>query len=129
MRVLTAAGESPTGKVASCPGMSCQQFASRMANWNGKKWQKRAEEACAGCDRCDGTPPQNKAGSDTDEVEDLVNEIEDIVFLANGGQLTDWNEYPHEYYRLFCWWRAAEKEVEELRAFKLSSFIGGFSKK
>lgn len=128
MKILNAAGETPTGKVDACPGFSCQQFASRMANWNGKKWKKRAEEAVAGCDRCDGKPPENKATEDNDEVGDLVDEIGSMIFFADGGGETDWNEYPIEYYQLFCWWRAAEKEIEESRAVKLSAFIGSFSK-
>jgi hypothetical protein len=52
---------------------------------------------------------------DPEEVEEIVDDIADMIFLADGGHETDWNEYPIEIYRLFCEWRKAEKDAAERR--------------
>lgn len=51
-----------------------------------------------------------------------------MIFLANGGHETDWNEYPIDIYRLFCEWRKAEAHARELRATRFDALVKGFLK-
>jgi hypothetical protein len=57
-----------------------------------------------------------------------VDDIADMVFLEDGGQPTDWNEYPIEIYRLFCYWRAAEKDIADIRERRLDVLVKSFLK-
>jgi hypothetical protein len=64
---------------------------------------------------------------DPEEVEEIVDDIADMIFLADGGLETDWNEYPIEIYRLFCEWRKAEKDVAKGDHEITWAFMKGFS--
>jgi hypothetical protein len=63
-----------------------------------------------------------------EEINDLVDDIADMIFLADGGDATDWNEYPIEIYRLFCYWRAAERDISDMRERRLDALVKGFLK-
>jgi hypothetical protein len=65
---------------------------------------------------------------DPEEIEEIVDDIADMIFLANGGLETDWNEYPIEIYRLFCEWRKAEKDVTERRSQFTQAFMKSLCK-
>jgi hypothetical protein len=65
---------------------------------------------------------------DPEEIEEIVDDIADMIFLADGGLETDWNEYPIEIYRLFCEWRKAEKDVAERRSQFTQAFMKSLCK-
>jgi hypothetical protein len=65
---------------------------------------------------------------DAGELESIVDDIADMVFLADGGHETDWQEYPIEIYRLFCEWRRAERSVAEGRAKFTQAFLKSMCK-
>lgn len=65
-------------------------------------------EACPGCRP--GSESSEKV--DAEQVRELVSEIEDLIFLENGGEKTNWSLYPFEYYKLFCEWRDSEKAIQ-----------------
>jgi hypothetical protein len=65
---------------------------------------------------------------DPEEIEAIVDDIADMIFLANGGHETDWNEYGIEYYRLFCEWRRAERDVAERRSQFTQAFLKSMCK-
>jgi len=70
-------------------------------------------DGLSACESCDLLPTKNEILAAEDN--DLVAEIEDIVFWELGGQKTDWSHYPFEYYRLFCIWRRTERQIDNMR--------------
>jgi hypothetical protein len=68
---------------------------------------------CHGCPKFVSKPSRGSedqtAEIDPEEIEEIVDDVADMIFLADGGHETDWREYPIEIYRLFCEWRKAEK--------------------
>lgn len=95
-------------------------------------WHREKEESiCYGCPKFDSKPADGgepDADIDPEEIDEIVDDIEDIAFLERGGQPTDWSEYCYEYYVLFAWWRAAEREIEQDRARRLDALVKGFMK-
>lgn len=128
-RVLTLAGETHEGGDASkCPGESrCDDWAQPFEG----TYEQKVESICFGCPKFATKPAGGEpadAAIDDEEIESYVDEVEGIVFLENGGEATDWAEYPFEIYQLACWWRAAEREVAEMRAMRLDALVKAFSK-
>ena len=118
--------ESGNGSVERCPGESCEQFSSRFLKTKGR-WKDRAEEACAGCGKCDGKIPlKPNRNVQTDELTELIDEIGDIVEWENAGHSTAWEIYPFEYQILHKTWRKAERQVKEIREMRMQAFIKGW---
>lgn len=128
--MLTAAGETfEGGDTTKCPGESnCDDWQTHIGD---DDHATKEAKVCLGCPMfiskpASGSDEASKIG--TEEIEEIVDEIEDMVFLADGGHETDWREYPIEIYRLFCEWRKAEKNIAERRAQFTQNFMKSFCK-
>ena len=126
-KVFEHSGETGAdGKLERCPGESCKQFASRFLKVKGT-WKQKAEEAVSGCGKCDGVPPLEPATqTSTDEVSELVDEIEDIVLWENAGHKIEWTVYPFEFQLLHRYWRQAEMQVKEISEIRMQAFLKGW---
>lgn len=127
-KIFTSAAETGDlgGKVDQCPGESCEQFSKRFPLLKGK-WKDRAEEACAGCGKCDGKiPKKSNPKIQNDDVADLLDEIEDIILWENAGHKIEWELYPFDYAIIHRYWRQAEAEVKAIREIRMQAFIKGW---
>ena len=115
-----------------CPGEICDQFSRRMkyvsVDLPPEEWTIQAEEACAGCGKCDGNPPERSEAIVSPEVEAIYEDISDIVFWENAGIKTDWSLYPFEYMQLRALWRDCEHRVTEEREIRMQIFLRGWMK-
>lgn len=128
-RVLTSAGETfDGGDTSKCPGENkCDDWRQPFTG----TYDEKVQSICWGCPKFETKPAggeRTEAPVDDEEIASYVDDIAGIAFFETGGERTDWDEYPFEYYQLFCWWRAAEREVDEMRAIRLDSLVKGFSK-
>ncbi len=57
----------------------------------------------------------------------MVNEIADIVFWEDAGDVTEWHLYPFETRQLFGIWREAEKQINRIQQGRMQSFIKSFA--
>lgn len=127
-QVFDNAGEdtAETAEIKRCPGESCHQFSSRFPKTKGR-WKDRAEEACAGCGKCDGNIPRKPAKQTQESTADvLVEEVEDLIAWENAGFKTAWEHYPFETAMLFKEWRNAELAVSEIRNIRMQAFLKGW---
>jgi hypothetical protein len=118
-KVFEIAGEDFQGIVQRCPGESCP------------RWQNAAGDkklATIGCEKCDGNPPLENQESENCEqkAQDLLEEAERLIGLSDCGIEIDWSNKDYEYFELFQMWRSCEKEIENLRKFRLQQFIINF---
>jgi hypothetical protein len=92
--VLTEAGETfEGGDTTKCPGESnCDDWNSHTGD---DDHATKETKVCLGCPMFSSkTSSENEASEiDPQEVEEIVDDIADMIFLANGGHETDWNEY------------------------------------
>jgi hypothetical protein len=127
--VLTEAGETfEGGDTTKCPGESnCDDWNSHTGD---DDQATKETKVCLGCPMFSSkTSSENEASEiHPQEVEEIVDDIADMIFLANGGHETDWNEYGIEIYRLFCEWRRAEKDVAERRSQFTQAFLKSMCK-
>lgn len=115
-------GEDTEGVVSRCPGAGkCPRWDNQAGEYEDKV------NATIGCGNCDGNPPIKDALSiSDDEIEDLVDETERLISLADCGIKIDWERKDFIYYRLFEYWRGCEKEIERQREFNFQNFIRNF---
>lgn len=101
-----------------------------MPKVRGKTWTARAEEACAGCKKCEGNPPDEpeKGSEPSSDDQQIVEEIEDMIAWADAGFETDWTAYSFEKTKLYRYWRDCENEIERLHATRFQALIKGFMK-
>lgn len=122
--MLSQYGEDDVEKVDRCPGQSCSQFSKRIDRVKGKTWKDRALEAVAGCDRCEGNPPEEDQPDD-EEISEIVDEIEEIVAEQNAGAATDWDAYGFYVFALVKEWRRTEKICELRHSARVQAFFKG----
>lgn len=120
--MLTAAGETfEGGDRGKCPGEA------KCGDWNQPfegSYEEKEFAICYGCPMFTSKPASHSSPDmDVDEVESIVDDIRDMVFLADGGHETDWREYDIDIYRLFCEWRAAEKHVANQRSIRIDQVL------
>ena len=104
-----------------CPGETeCGKF--RIAA--SEVGQEKAEEsACTGCRLFPTKPGQ----VDSDEITELVEEIEDMILDQDSG--FDFPVTELYQYQLIRAWRTAENRVKELRAHEMSAMLKAICKK
>jgi hypothetical protein len=110
--------------MSKCPGESqCDDWAQPRPD--GESYEEKVENVCRGCPKFESKPAYDAGETEIpkDEIDDVVDDIADMIFLEKGGALTDWTQYPIDYYRLFCSWRDAESDVEEMRQRNIQSLI------
>ena len=127
---MTEAGETwEGGDTTKCPGESnCDDW---NAHGDEASHEIKEQKVCHGCPKFVSKPASGEdqtAEIDPEEIEETVDDIADMIFLADGGHETDWTEYPIETYRLFCEWRKAEKHIAERRAKFTQDFMKSFCK-
>jgi hypothetical protein len=127
---MTDAGETfEGGDTSKCPGeTNCDDW---NAHGDEDSHEIKEQKVCHGCPMFVSKPSRdaNESGEiSLSEIEEIVDEIADMIFLADGGHETDWREYPIETYRLFCEWRKAEKNVAERRSQFTQAFMRSFCK-
>lgn len=127
--MLTRAGETwEGGDMTKCPGESnCDDWQSHTGD---DDHSTKESKVCLGCPMFSSKTggPNQTPEIDPEEIEEVVDDIEDMIFLADGGHETDWNEYPIEIYRLFCEWRKAERNIAERRAQFTQNFMKSLCK-
>lgn len=118
-------GESLDGKagVGQCPGETdCSYFHQAAGNTP----EEKASEACTNCPKLPTKPRSSTYKIEETETEELVDEIENIVFYENGGSKTDWSCYPFEYLTLASIWRECERQIENRQRQRMKLFIESF---
>lgn len=127
---MTDAGETwEGGDTTKCPGeANCDDW---KAHGDETSHEIKEQKICNGCPMFSSKPSRGSdemAEVDQAAVEQMVDDIADMIFLANGGHETDWREYPIEIYRLFCEWRRAERAIAERRERELNILVKSFFK-
>jgi hypothetical protein len=59
----------------------------------------------------------------------IVFETEQLIDEENAGFAIDWNFHDPELYQLVVEWRRTEKEIENLRQWRMQAFIKGWMEK
>src|SRR5207244_3311140 len=91
-RVLTGAGETfEGGDTTKCPGeSSCDDW---NAHGEEESHEIKEQKICHGCPKFVSKPSSGEdqtAEIDPEEIEEIVDDVADMIFLANGGHETDW---------------------------------------
>lgn len=128
-RVLELAGESESG-TSQCPGTGCSRWENAAGSYEDKV------KATLGCEKCEGRPPAAEFEvessklkvEESDEVAELVEEIEDIIEWEDAGHVTDWSCYGFAHARLATVWRKAERYVERRQHGRMQSFLVSWMK-
>lgn len=114
-----------------CPGYSpegfdgekgdCESFYLIGGETHEERWFKASTTCGNACQRPplkDGELPDYGESGESDDVEDLIDEIADIINWENAGFTTDWSVYPFEYQILNVVWRFSERQIREIREVK-----------
>ena len=102
-----------------CPGEECPSWRKAAGN----NWLEKSQEACDNCSKCGGNYPLDPNEKNESVSDDLVEEIQRLILLADCGILIDWENKDFLYFYLFQIWRGCEKEVENLRHCRMQAFL------
>jgi len=128
-RLFEKSGETQVeGNVARCPGLNlCSQFTKRFPKVAGITWEEKAEEAVAGCSKCNGVIPDG-GFEPGNEIDFLTDEIERLISLDNCRIQVDWEKKDYDIFYLFQVWRNTEINIENIRQSRMQSFLKGWFK-
>lgn len=94
----------------------------------GKTREEKEENVCRGCHLFETKPRDPDDVENTEEIQDLVDEIELLISLADAGIRIDFDSKEFFYFYLFRIWRGLEKDIENSRQCRLQAFLKAWEK-